>query len=77
MVGAVQVFVRVTVAVRFAEQVSVTVAERLATGSAEVCDGLPAGVIECEVDLSSFSATLTVNRLGVVAVSTAGIKPET
>ena len=76
-VGAVQVFVRVTAAVRFAEQVSVTVAERLATGSADACDGLPAGVIECEVFPSGFTSTVSVNRLGVTAAANAGLKPQT
>ena len=74
-VGAVDVFVRVTVAIRFAEQISVTVAERLVTGSTSSCTGLPEGVTGCSLDSNNFSATVTVNRLGVVAVSTAGVKP--
>lgn len=71
-VGAVDVFVRVTDAIRFAEQVSVTVAERLATGSTSPCVGLPEGATGCFLDAENLTATVTVSRLGVVAGSTAG-----
>lgn len=74
-VGVVDVIVRVTAAIRFAEQVSVTVAERLVTGSTSPCAGLPEGVTGCSLDSNNFSATVTVNRLGVVAAATSGLKP--
>ena len=76
-IGTVGVFVRVTAAIRFAEQVSVTVAERLATGSADACTGLPAGVIDCEVDPTGFNATVSVKLSGVTAAATSGLKPQT